>query len=287
MTHTRLLPTVLALITTAALTAFWRPTAASAQQRRPAPAQPTRPAARPSRPKTPRASVFSVDVGMQPMGHDLTDTTSFSENGEQGSLTATSQGTGGLAVHVAGATSVWRTLQLRVGLTWSVANQPTTFTRTSPHPFFFNRPRTATGDLAAGEAQAEVGLHVGARVPFTLDTKKRWQGAVFGGPSFVHVSRELLTDVPLVEAYPYDTAAAGTAQLATGTASAVSGHAGGELFWVWKPATNRAGRRQTQVGLGGSVLVAPASVTLAGVRGHDTTVKAGGVIAAAGLHLQF
>ena len=262
------------------------PPAATAQDGQRPTAQPAQPPRAAARPKPPRRSVFSAEVGMQPTGHDLTDTATFSENGEQGSLSAFSQGTGGLAIHVAAGTSVWRTLGIRVGVTYSAADQPATFTRSSPHPFFFSRPRTVSGELGA-QAQTETGIHIGARVPFVLDKAKRWQGAVFGGPSLVHVSRELLEDVPFIEAYPYDTVTAGVAQLARGSGSAVSGHAGAELFWVWKAQASRTGKTQTQVGVGGGVLVAPATVTLQGVRGQDVEVQAGGVIVSAGLHLRF
>jgi hypothetical protein len=80
-----------------------------------------------------------------------------------------------------------------------------TFEAVVPHPFFFSRPRTATGteeDLGFSEsAYSLTAVYRGG--------SGKWRWSVEGGPALFNVKASLADRMTLAESYPYDTLAYG------------------------------------------------------------------------------
>lgn len=103
---------------------------------------------------------------------------------------------------VGGGMHVWRRLSigLEAGRT-SKAND-SAISAQVPHPFFFGQPRSVSG--TAGLQRDETAVHVVAT--WIAPIARRWQLAAGGGPSWLNVDQELVQDVTVTQAYPYDTA---------------------------------------------------------------------------------
>ena len=69
-----------------------------------------------------------------------------------------------------------------------------------PHPLYVARPRRASGTLD-GLSYGERAVHLGLAYQFG---RGRWRGGLFAGPSFVHVSAELVERVQYQHAFPFD-----------------------------------------------------------------------------------
>jgi hypothetical protein len=69
-----------------------------------------------------------------------------------------------------------------------------------PHPFFFKTPRALAG-TAAGLQHSEFDTHIQAAY---VITKKRYDVAIFGGPTIFRVSQDLVSTAVYDDPYPHD-----------------------------------------------------------------------------------
>jgi hypothetical protein len=143
-----------------------------------------------------------------------------------------------------------------------------------PHPFVFERPRTVTG-VQHTIAHAETAVHL--QVQYSIEASRRVSVVLSGGPSWLDVEQELVTDVLYDEAYPYDTATFKSATATRSKASAVGGHAGADLRWMF-------GRT---IGLGALVRFTRGTADLTTRDDRRVSVRAGGVQAGVGLRFVF
>ena len=93
------------------------------------------------------------------------------------------------------------------------------------------------------------------------------QVTVFGGPSYIRVQQDLVTDVRYSESYPYD-----TATFASATTASVQ--KGGVGFNVGADATWKLGR---SLRAGGLVRYSRADLTLSSASGNDVALRTGGM----------
>ena len=128
-------------------------------------------------------------------------TRTIRENAEDGTLKS--------SYDVGGAPGLALDLQYNVNRKFGVRLGAETFSRTStgtfdasvPHPFFFSRPRTASG------TESDLGFSESA---FSLTAVYRgrsgkWLFNLEGGPAFFNVSATVANRMTLNETYPYDT----------------------------------------------------------------------------------
>jgi hypothetical protein len=141
-----------------------------------------------------------------------------------------------------------------------------------PHPFYFGQPRDVAGNVS-GLARREIGAHMELVLPVSVSP--RFEIMAFGGPSYIHLEQDLVTDLTYSEAYPYDTATFRSATTTTASKGAFGFNVGADLTW-------RLGRS-----LRGGALVrySQADVTLPAASGNDATVRAGGLQVGAGLRI--
>jgi hypothetical protein len=98
---------------------------------------------------------------------------------------------------------MWITPQISVGalLSRRQFSQPVDISAQIPHPFYFNQPRTLTGQTSAN--RSETAIH--AQLAASAFTARHLQVILAGGPSFSWVQQDLLDQLSYSDAYPFDT----------------------------------------------------------------------------------
>ncbi|MSO45485.1 MAG: hypothetical protein EXQ59_01785 [Acidobacteria bacterium] len=227
-----------------------------------------------AQPPVPARGFVVVNGGYELTSNDFADAGSSPENAEQARFTTDYTVNTGPAFDVAGGVAIWRRLGLGVGVERSSRATPVALTGSVPHPFFFNRDRSVSGTVT-GLTREELAVHVKATVVAPIGT--RVQVLLFGGPSFFLVTQGVITDFTWTEAYPYDVATFNTARPTSAKASKVGFHAGADVAVFFT----------RQIGVGGTVQFAGASVALTAAGGESLDAQAGGIKAGGGLRLRF
>ena len=238
----------------------------------PAAAQVTRPA--PRRPQPSERIFISVDGIYQAGTDDFDDAATFSLNAETANFATAYDVKPGPAFSIAGSGLVTRRLAVGVGVTRFQRETPAALTASLPHPFFFNRPRSLSGDVV-GLNREELAVHVQARALFP--SRGRIQAMVFGGPSFFNVKQDVLTEVGYTEAYPYDSVTSAPGQITDVSTSKAGFNLGADVGFFFT----------RQLGVGGTVQYAGATMELDSAGGDTVDVKIGGFQVGGGLRLRF
>ena len=224
--------------------------------------------------QAPSRGFVVVNGGYQVTGNDFNDGAVRREHAEDGRLDTTYVVKGGPSFDFAAGGILWRRLGVGVGASRFSVSTPAVLTGTVPHPFFFNQPRSVSGE-AAGLKREELAINVQVRGVFPVGTKL--QVMVFGGPSFFQVKQGVVSGFTIAESYPFDAA---TFRAATTTDSSVSKmgfNGGGDVAFFFA----------RQVGVGATVQFAGTTVSLPSAGGATQDVKVGGIKAGGGLRLRF
>lgn len=238
----------------------------------PAAAQ-TRPAPRP-RPTLSDRVFVSINGSYRVGSDDFSDRITFRENAEDGRFDTNYTVSSGPAFDLSGGAVVWRNLGIGVGATRFSRSTSTIVAGSVPHPFFFDRPRTISGDVT-GLKHEEIGLHVQARGVFPV--RNRLQVMVFGGPSFFRLKQGIVNDVDFSETYPFDVATFRQAVTSTAIESTLGFNVGGDIGYFFT----------RQLGVGFGAQFAGTTVETPSPGGGTINVKVGGVQAGGGLRLRF
>lgn len=239
----------------------------------PAHAQATtrRPAAR--KHGEPRVTL-TFSAGVESPAGSVSDHIAIDRNVETETIDVKYPSTPGVLIDFGGRARVWKRLGFGVAVSHATGSGTADVTASVPHPFFFNQPRTLTGQQH-DMSREETGIHF--QVQYSVPASKKVQVVVGAGPSRIKLTEDVVTDVSVTEAYPYDTAAFREA-VTKGASTSVTGfNAGVDVTW----ALTRS------VGFGGLVRYARADAGLDVRADHALTVKAGGVHAAGGIRLAF
>jgi hypothetical protein len=171
---------------------------------------------------------------------------------------------------VGGGIRVWRNLAF--GLDGSRFSKITgsAVSAQAPHPFFFNRARSVSGD-AFGLTRDEAAVHVQALLMVPL--RDRWQLALAGGPSWFSVGQDLVSDVTVTQICPYDTATFAGTTTVHRAHSQIGFNAGADVSYLLRP----------HVGLGIGAMFSHASVPL----DNTVSVDAGGAHVGGGIRFRF
>jgi hypothetical protein len=245
-------------------------------QAKPTQPRPTQPApARPSPSRPTDRLYISVNGAYQTGGDDFGETVSFVENAENGTFSTDYEVESGPAFNISVGANIVRAFGVGVGVTRYSKSTPIALSASVPHPFFFNRPRSVSGDIGGLERE-ELAVHVQARATFV--STPRIQAMVFGGPSFFKVKQGVVNDFEITETYPYDAAAFSRGITTTADESKVGVNVGADVGYFFT----------RQVGVGGSVQWSGTTIDIPASGGTGTfEIKAGGVQAGAGLRLRF
>jgi hypothetical protein len=151
---------------------------------------------------------------------------------------------------------------------------PAAFATAIPHPFYFNRPRAAAGEIT-GLRREELGVHVQLRATFPIGS--RVETSAFGGPSLFRIQQGIVTDFSYADSYPYDSVTFDAAQSSTVRKMTVGFNVGGDA----------AVFLTRSVGVGFTAMYSRAEGDLSVAEGRTVGVRAGGVTTGAGLRLRF
>jgi hypothetical protein len=224
-------------------------------------------------PKPPRFTI-GVSGGVQQAAEDVSDHFSFPKNVETETVDVTYPMKPLGLIDLAAGFRFWNNLGVGVAVSVTSGKGDAEVNASVPHPFFFNQPRTVTG-TESDIAHSETGVHL--QLQYRVPSTGRFHVTLEGGPSWLNVEHEVVTDVTVTESYPYDTAAFGGAVTKSTTASAVGFNAGVDMTWMFVES----------VGVGGIVRYTRADVDLKAIEGRTLTMKAGGLQAGAGIRVLF
>lgn len=241
--------------------------AADAQTRRP-----PRPGSSSPRQAVAERVFFSGGVLFQVNSNDFTDAATIRRNAENGRLETSYDVGGGLAFDVSGSYVIWRNLAVGAGLTLFSKSTTTTIDAQVPHPFFFNQPRTVTGEFEGD--RSETAVHIQAK--WLVPVNDKVLVTIFGGPSFFTVKQDIVNDFEYSESYPFDTATFTRAIAASQSESAVGVNVGADFAYFLSP----------NVGVGGVAQYSGATVEMTTPSG-TADVKAGGFQVGGGVRLRF
>lgn len=223
-----------------------------------------------------RPTRFTIGVsgGVQQAAEDVSDHFSFPKNVETEVVDVKYSMKPWALIDLAAGYRMWKNLGVGVAVSVTSGKGKTDVTASVPHPFFFNQPRTVTG-TENDITHSETGVHL--QVQYLVPASGRLHFTLEGGPSWLNVDHEVVTDVTITESYPYDTAAFGGAVTKSTKGSAVGFNAGIDVTWLFAES----------VGIGGIVRYTRADIDLNAVEGHTLTMKAGGLQGGVGIRVLF
>jgi hypothetical protein len=216
----------------------------------------------------------SVNAAFQPTANDFTDRFEFESNVETGSTSSEFAVKAGPAFDVGFGYRFWRNLAAGVSVSFFTKDGVAQTTSSFPHPFFFTQPREVTGE-ATGIARSERVVHV--QLQYLWNPTGPFRAVFAGGPSFFNVEQDLVSEVVINEAFPYDTATFTSVQTRRGNGSVVAFNVGADVIWM-------LGRK---VGVGGLVRFSRTEVNIDAPANRTVRVDAGGVYAGGGLRVLF
>lgn len=224
-------------------------------------------------PSKPTRFTIGVSGGVQQAAEDVSDHFSFPKNVETEVVDVKYSMKPWALIDLAAGYRFWKNLGAGVAVSVTSGKGEADVTASVPHPFFFNQPRTVTGQTDL--SREETGIHV--QVQYAIPASKKVQVVLGAGPSRMKLTQDVVTEVSINETYPYDTATFRDA-VTKGASASVSGfNAGLDVTWALT----------RNVGFGGLFRYASADADLDVRTEHRLTMKAGGVHAAAGVRFAF
>lgn len=222
----------------------------------------------------PSRVTVAVSGGVQQAADEISDQFTFPKNIETETVDVKYPKKPTGLFDIGAAVRFWNNVGIGVAVSYVTGNRDADVSASVPHPFFFNQPRAISG-TENGITHSETGIHV--QLQYLVPSSGRLRVVLEGGPSWLNVEHEVVTDVTVTESYPYDTAAFGGAVTKSSTASAAGFNAGVDATWMFSPT----------IGLGGLVRYTRADVDLHAQEGRTLSMKAGGVQAGVGVRFVF
>ena len=222
----------------------------------------------------PERVFISFNGAYQPATHDFSDRFEFERNLETGSTQTDYPVKGGFTFDGGGAYRLWKNLAAGVAFSYFTRDDVGHTTSSVPHLLLFNQPRTVTGD-ASGVSRTERAVHV--QVMYLWKSSGALRLAISGGPSFVSVEQDLVSDVTVSETYPFDTATFGSATTTRAKGSKPAFNVGADVMWMFAP----------NIGVCGIVRFSQAKVDLDAPGNRTVSVDVGGGYAGGGIRLVF
>jgi hypothetical protein len=217
----------------------------------------------------------ALNGGYQASSVTFDDTRAESLHAETASWTADYNVEPGQSVDAAAGVRLWRNLAVTVGMSRFTESRAAAVSGEIPHPFFFNQPRSVSGETQALK-HAERAVHIDAG--WIISATDRLQLTLFGGPSFFSVERDLLENIEYADSYPYDDAAYSGAIIRSVSQSRIGLNAGADVSYFVTET----------IGFGAGVRFSRAQAELPSpATGNAVPVELGGAHASVGLRLRF
>jgi hypothetical protein len=217
---------------------------------------------------------LSVNGAFQPTTNDFSDRFTFEQYLETGSTDADYRVEGGFVFDAGGGVRLFGNLAAGAAVSYFSKSGTAATTSSFPHPFFFERPRTVTGD-ATNLSRTETAIHVQAM--YLVNPGGRLRMIFSGGPTFLNVEQDIVTEVEIDETFPFDEAAFSSARSEKAKGSKTTFNVGADVLFMLAP----------KFGVGGLVRYSRGTVDLDGPGGRTIPVDAGGVYAGGGIRVLF
>jgi hypothetical protein len=217
---------------------------------------------------------ISLNAGYQTTETSFEQTRTFEEYYEQGSLSL-SRTVPAAPVYNAGVmVRVWRGLEFGLAGSYLTDTGGGAVTAQMPHPFYFDRDRTISGEADRVDRTETAGhVQIGWMLPIT-----NWlEITLSAGPTVVVVEQAFVTSVAYTDSYPFDTAAFDGAVTERVRDTAVGYNAALDLTW----------RFSSHFGLGGEIRYSRATEDLEPSGGDPVSIRTGGLHAGGGIRLVF
>jgi hypothetical protein len=242
--------------------------------------------------RPPFARVFSIDAGYRVGIGNLTRSfTAFTDTfAEAGSIATNFGKRSGFTLDALYAEPLWGSFGVGLGGDYYFGSHPSAVEAQVPHPFFFNRLRTATFETDALSGH-DAAVHI--PVVWMPPPIRKLRILVFGGPTIFRVSQTVVTNVVLDEQYPYDMVTITGVRTADRTSTLFGFNVGGDVSHFFTPPTrNVRGRsapagRGHLTGVGVSVRYSRARLKFDNDGGVTTQGSAGGLSVTGGLRFRF
>jgi len=218
---------------------------------------------------------ISFNVGGQLSSHSFNTVSTPTIYGETAQVSVPYEVKSGMLIDFSGTYRVWRKLGVGLGYSWFSNTDQKVLTATIPNPLIVNSPRTATastGDLSHSESA----LHVLFAWPFAISNKFDVVGII--GPSFTHVSQDLVDTVTPVEgAPPFSTVSIGSVGVVSESGWATGVNVGFDAIY----------HVTQKIGAGVLVRYVSGSVDLTTPSGTSVKIDAGGTQVGIGVRYRF
>ena len=217
---------------------------------------------------------ISVNGAFQPTTNNFSDRFTFERFLETGSTDVDYNVEGGFVFDAGGGVRLVGNLAAGAAVSFFSKSGTATTTSSFPHPFFFERPRTVTGD-ATNLARTERAVHVQAM--YLVNPGGRLRMIFSGGPTFLNVEQDIVTEVVINDTFPFDEAEFASARSEKAKGSKTTFNVGADILFMFAP----------KVGVGGLLRYSRGTVDLDAPGGRTISVDAGGVYAGGGIRILF
>ncbi len=208
-----------------------------------------------------------------PTGIGFSETATFPLFLEEGRTTRSYDGGKGVVFEAGAIVGIWKTLGVMGTVELYQSDFDSVFEETLPHPLYFERPRTVSGEVP-GLEYSEKAAHIDA--VYTFDFPK-FEVDVFGGGSFFFTNTEILNAVTVSSVYPFDEATVTSTSNTTLDENPLGFNVGGALTW----------RLTEVVGLAFQARYSHATIGIAREGGGPIEIDAGGFRVGGGIRLSF
>jgi hypothetical protein len=207
---------------------------------------------------------INVNVGVQLSDRSMTTVASIPIYDEEATVTGTQPVSGSVIFDISGGYRVWGDFYAALGVTTYRDTEAADYITSIPHPIFFDR-RVETSGRVTDLRRTEIGFH--PQIVWTRPLTDRMDLALAAGPSFFHVSQDVVDQLTVVEGTQDGTTSAGTER---GTAKGIN--LGADVTYTLT----------SRYGIGGFIRYASGSVDLPAI----SDLKVGGIQAGAGIRVR-
>jgi hypothetical protein len=219
----------------------------------------------------------SINAGTQGSTESFAETQTFQQYFEQGTFTFGRTVAKTLFYDAGVAVRLWRNMHAGASVSRFEDTGTGDLTAEVPHPLFFARPRSLTGEVA-GVTRRELAQHV--FVGWAIPAAGGLDFMLFGGPTVFTTEQMFVTTLMLSldkESYPFDTLAFPGAVTENLRENLIGYHAGVDMTW----------RFARKVGVGILIRYANGKRDFTPTGGTPVEVTVGGLHAGGGLRLRF
>ncbi len=214
-----------------------------------------------------------VNVNYNVTSRAFDESSTFTAFLEDGSTARSYDGGTGLGFELGGIYSITPAFGILGSFEFQSAEHDASFDVTTPHPLFFNQPRTTSDEITALE-YSEQALNVDA--VYTL-TSGAFTVDVFGGVTFFFTETELIDEITTSSAYPFDDVAIASTSTVKLKESPIGFNVGAALTYRITPV----------IGVSFQAKFSQATINLKREAGEPMDFNAGGFRIGGGLRLTF